>query len=105
MEVNDANFKKEVLQSDIPVLVDFWATWCMPCRMIAPIIDSLAQQYADKLKVCKLNVDDSPETTAGFNIVSIPTLMIFQNGEVKEEIVGAIPKPELETKIKPYILK
>ena len=103
MDVSDDNFKKEVTESEIPVLVDFWATWCMPCKMIAPVVEALAQQYAGKLKVCKVNVDESPDITAAHNIVSIPTLMLFVKGEVKEEIIGAVPRPELEATIKPYI--
>jgi thioredoxin 1 len=104
MDVSDDNFKKEVVESEIPVLVDFWATWCMPCRMIAPILDALSQTYEGKLKVVKINVDESPDVTSEYNIVSIPTLMIFSKGEVKEEIIGAVPRPELEAKIKPYIM-
>jgi thioredoxin 1 len=103
MDVGDDNFKKEVTESGIPVLVDFWATWCMPCKMIAPVVEALSAQYTGKLKVCKVNVDESPETTATYNIVSIPTLMLFVNGEVKEEIIGAVPRPQLEATIKPYI--
>jgi thioredoxin 1 len=103
MDVSDDNFKKEVMESDVPVLVDFWATWCMPCKMIAPVLDALAQQYTGKLKVCKINVDESPDVTAEYNIVSIPTLMLFSKGEVKEEIIGAVPRPELEARLRPYI--
>ena len=104
MDINDDNFKKEVMESELPVLVDFWAPWCMPCKMIAPILESVEIQHSGKLKVCKINVDESPEITAQYNIISIPTLMIFKNGEVQEEMVGALPRPELESKLKPYIV-
>jgi len=102
-EVNDSNFKHEVLESDIPVLVDFWAAWCGPCKMIAPTIEEIAKEYQGKLKVCKLNVDEARQTAANYGIMSIPTLSIFKNGKVMEQIVGALPKSALEKKIKPYI--
>jgi thioredoxin 1 len=104
MDVTDNTFKEEVMESELPVLVDFWAPWCMPCKMIAPILESIASLHSGKLKVCKINVDESPEVTAEYNIISIPTLMIFKNGEVQEEMVGALPQPELESKLKPYIV-
>lgn len=103
IEVNDSNFKQEVLESDMPVLVDFWAPWCMPCSMVAPIVEEIAREYQGRLKACKVNVDDSPNTAVNYGIMSIPTLSIFKNGQVMEQIVGAVPKSELEEKIKPYI--
>ena len=103
VKVNDSNFKQEVLESDTPVLVDFWAEWCGPCKMVAPAVEELARQYRGKLKVCKLNVDEAPKTATSYGIMSIPTLSIFKSGKVMEQIVGAMPKSELEGKIKPYI--
>lgn len=93
--VTDANFEQEVLKSSIPVLIDFWAPWCGPCKAIAPIVDELAKDYAGKLKVVKLNVDDNPETPARYGVRGIPNLLIIKNGQVKDQIVGAVPKGHL----------
>ena len=90
------NFEAEVLQSDKPVLVDFWAPWCGPCRMLAPAVAQIAEEYADKAKVCKVNVDDEPELAARFGISGIPTVLVFKNGQLAETVVGLRPKAELE---------
>ena len=103
VKTNDANFKQEVLESDIPVLVDFWAEWCGPCFMVAPIIEEIAKEYDGKLKVCKVNVDEAPNTSASYGIMSIPTLAIFKDGEIVDRVIGAVPKTELEATIKPHI--
>ena len=105
MEVNvtDANFKEEVLESGLPVLVDFWAPWCAPCFIVAPIVEELARDYEGKLKVCKLNVDEGPNTATQYGIRGIPTLGIFKGGKVVDKVVGAVPRSQLEEKIKPYI--
>lgn len=95
LEVTDANFENEVLKSDIPVLVDFWASWCAPCRMIAPVVDELAKDYEGKLKVGKMDVDANNETPASLGITGIPTLIIFKNGQPMEKIVGAVPKNKI----------
>ena len=94
-DVSDQDFEAEVLQSDQPVLVDFWAAWCAPCRMIAPTVDQVAQDYSGRAKVVKLNVDDNRETSARFNIRGIPTLLLFKDGEVKDQIVGATSKDQI----------
>ena len=101
--INGNNFKREVLDADLPVLVDFWAEWCGPCRMVAPIIETIAKEYKGKLKVCKLNVDEAPETASDYGIMSIPTLLIFKKGKVVDKIIGALPKTELEAAIKHHI--
>ncbi len=93
--VTDDNFEKEVLQSDIPVLVDYWAEWCGPCKMIAPILDEIADEYSGRLKVAKLNIDDNPNTPPRYGIRGIPTLMIFKGGEVEATKVGALSKSQL----------
>ena len=93
--VTDGNFDSEVLQSQTPVLVDYWAEWCGPCKMIAPILDDVAKDYAGKLKVAKLNIDDNQETPAKYGIRGIPTLMIFKNGNVEATKVGALSKSQL----------
>lgn len=89
-ELNDSNFDAEI-DASVPVLVDFWATWCGPCRMLAPTIDKIAEQLGDAAKVCKVNVDDSPELAAKFGVMSIPTLIVFKNGAVAEKMVGVQP--------------
>lgn len=95
VHVNDADFEQEVLNADLPVLVDFWAPWCGPCKMIAPLLDDLASQYEGKLKVVKMNVDDSKETPAKFGIRGIPTIIIFKDGKAQSTKVGALTKPQL----------
>src|SRR5271169_4301358 len=96
---NDADFEKEVLNSKIPVLVDFWAPWCGPCRMIAPLLEQLATENGNTVKIVKINVDDSPNTAAGFGISSIPTIMLFKGGQVVERFVGVQPKQRLQEAI------
>jgi thioredoxin 1 len=98
-ELTDQNFPAEVLQATEPVLVDFWAPWCGPCRMIAPIVEELAKENAGSVKVTKINIDDSPNTAASYGVSSIPTLMIFKNGEVSERFVGVQPKKRLQDAI------
>ncbi len=93
--VTDANFEQEVLKSDKPVLVDFWAPWCGPCKAIAPVIDELANEYAGRLKVVKMNVDDNPSTPQQYNVRGIPNLLIIKGGQVANQIVGAVPKRNL----------
>jgi thioredoxin 1 len=99
MAFTDANFDREVLQSEIPVLVDFWATWCAPCKAIAPLVDAVADEYVGKVKVGKVNVDENQATPAKFNVRGIPTLILFKGGVVVEQIVGAVPKSQLDAMI------
>ena len=99
IEVNDKNFEKEVLKSDMPVLVDFWADWCMPCKMVAPIVKEIAEEYDGKIKVCKLNVDNAPATAGAYNVMSIPTLAIFKNGKIADTIVGLVAKEKIKAMI------
>ncbi len=101
--VNDENFDEEVLQSDIPVLVDFWAEWCGPCKVVGPTIEALAADYHGKVKVAKLNIDDNPEATGRFGVRSIPTLIVFKDGKAQEAAVGVKPKGQLAELIDQYI--
>jgi thioredoxin len=94
--VTDTNFQSEVIESDVPVLVDFWASWCSPCKMIAPIVEELAGEYDGKIKVAKVDVDANPVTPGMFGVMSIPTLMLFKGGKAEERIVGYQPKPKLK---------
>lgn len=99
VHVSDKNFKEEVLSSKLPVLVDFFAVWCGPCKAIAPVVEELAKEYEGKFKVCKLDVDEGPDTASSYGIMSVPTLMIFKNGSVVEQVVGALGKQQLKQKI------
>lgn len=99
LHVNDSNFKEVVLQSDKPVLVDFWAEWCGPCRMIAPFLEEISKEYEDRALVVKCDVDDSPGVAAKFGIRNIPTVMFFKDGEVVDKQVGAVPKANFVTKL------
>ena len=96
IETDDSNFESEVLKADIPVLVDFWAPWCGPCKAIAPILEQISDEQGDKIKIVKVNVDDNQKYAVDFGIKSIPTLLIFNKGELKNQIIGAIPKAEIE---------
>jgi thioredoxin 1 len=103
IEITTDRFEEEVLKSDKPVLVDFWAVWCGPCRMVAPIVDELDKEMPDKLKVFKVNVDKEGQIAQNYSIRNIPTLLLFKNGEVVEKIVGALAKPMLLKKIEPHL--
>lgn len=102
-QFTDSNFQSEVLNSDKPVLVDFWAEWCGPCRMVGPIVDEIASEYDGRVSVGKLNVDENPDVPSKYGIRSIPTLMVFKNGELVEKIVGAVPKSVITGKIEPHM--
>ena len=99
IELTDANWEQEVTNSDVPVLVDFWAVWCGPCRMIAPIVEELSAEYDGKVKIGKMNVDENRQTPMQFGIRSIPTLLVFNNGEVVDKLVGAVPKSTITDKL------
>ncbi|MBH8562284.1 thioredoxin [Nostoc sp. CENA67] len=102
-EVTDSTFKEEVLESGLPVLVDFWAPWCGPCRMVAPVLEEIAQQYAGLLKVVKVNTDANPNVASQYGIRSIPTLMIFKGGVKVDMVVGAVPKSTLASTLDKYL--
>ena len=102
-EVTDSNFQAEVIESDVPVLVDFWAPWCGPCRMVAPVVEEIAQERGAALKVVKLNTDENQETAVTYNVMSIPTLILFRNGEVAKTVIGAYPKHKLEAELEPAL--
>jgi thioredoxin 1 len=103
--VTDQNFKKEVLESEVPVLVDFWAPWCAPCRMIAPVVEQLADEYLGKFKIAKLNTDENSETASTYGIRSIPTLGIFKGGQLVDGVVGSVPKQTLSKKLDEHVNK
>ena len=103
VQVTDASFKQEVLDSEVPVLVDFWAPWCGPCRMVAPVVDEIAKQYDGQVKVVKLNTDENPNVASQYGIRSIPTLMIFKGGQRVDMVVGAVPKTTLSNTLEKYL--
>jgi thioredoxin 1 len=102
-EVTDNNFQAEVIESEVPVLVDFWAPWCGPCRMVAPVVEEIAKERGDALKVVKLNIDENQQTAIAFNVMSIPTLILFRNGEAAKTVIGAYPKRRLEAELEPAL--
>ena len=102
-DVTDATFEAEVLKANIPVLVDFWAPWCGPCRAVAPVVEEIATEYSGKLKVLKLNTDENPKTAQSYRISGIPSLMVFKNGQPVEQVVGAVPKSTLSSAVEKHI--
>ncbi|MCH5186582.1 MAG: thioredoxin [Oscillospiraceae bacterium] len=102
-ELTKDNFESEVMKSDIPVLIDYWASWCMPCSMVSPIIDEISEEYSSKLKVCKVNIDEQGELASRAAVVSIPTIMLVKNGKTEEKLVGAYSKDDYEEIIEKYI--
>ncbi len=102
-DVTDQNFDTEVLASEKPIMVDFWAEWCGPCRAVSPILDQIATEHSHKIDVVKLNVDDNPETAMKFQITSIPTMKVFKGGEVVKTVIGAKPKPALEADLQEFL--
>ena len=101
-EVTDSNFQAEVLESDTPVLVDFWAPWCGPCRIVAPVLEQIANER-DDLRIVKLNVDENQQTATTFEVLSIPTLILFRGGQVAKKVIGAYPKKRLEAELEPAL--
>ena len=105
IEINDDSFEDEVLKSNLPVMVDFWAPWCGPCRMIAPITEKLAKEYENRIKVCKLNVDDNPQTASTYRVLSIPQILFFRNGVTVDQSTGAVPEHVLQSKVESVLQK
>lgn len=99
VKVTDGNFNKEVINSDKKVIVDFWAEWCGPCRMVAPVVEDIAKEYSEEVKVAKLNVDENQSTASRYGIMSIPTMLVFENGKVQDKLVGYMPKDKLARKV------
>src|SRR5881398_290544 len=102
-DVTDTNFQAEVLESDMPVLVDFWAPWCGPCRVVGPILEEIAKERSEELKVVKLNTDENQQTAVSFQVLSIPTMILFRNGQETKRIIGAYPKKRLEAELAPAL--
>ena len=102
-EVTDNNFQAEVIESDTPVLVDFWAPWCGPCRIVHPVLEQIAQERGEELKIVKLNVDENQQTAAKFEVLSIPTMILFRGGEPVKKVIGAYPKKKLEAELEPAL--
>jgi thioredoxin 1 len=102
-EVSDHNFQAEVIESETPVLVDFWAPWCGPCRMVAPVLEEIAQEKGEALKIVKLNTDENQQTAMAYEVLSIPTLILFKNGQIAKKVVGAYPKRKLEAELEPAL--
>jgi thioredoxin 1 len=102
-DVTDSNFQAEVIESEVPVLVDFWAPWCGPCRRVSPVVEEIADERGEALKVVKLNIDENHETAVKFGVMSIPTLMLFKHGEVAKTVIGAYPKKKLEEELEPSL--
>jgi thioredoxin 1 len=102
-EVTDDNFQAEVLEAETPVLVDFWAPWCGPCRMVAPVVEEIAKERGEALKVVKMNVDENQQTAITYQVMSIPTLILFSGGEVAKKVIGAYPKRKLEAELEPAL--
>ena len=103
-EVTDASFQSDVLEHDKPIMVDFWAEWCGPCRAVSPILDKIAEENSDKLDIVKLNVDDNPETAMKYGITSIPAMFVFEKGEIVKRVIGAKPKPALEADLAEFLV-
>lgn len=103
IDISDSQFENEVVNNDIPVLLDFWAPWCCPCKMLAPILDQVAEHYDDKIKVCKINIDDNEETATKFGVRGVPTPMVFKDGENKETKVGVVQKTNLISIVDKYL--
>ncbi|MEM7181555.1 MAG: thioredoxin [Spirochaetota bacterium] len=103
VNVTDSNFDSEVISSDVPVLVDFWAEWCGPCRMVGPVVEELSNDYAGKLKVAKIDVDSNQELAQKYGITSIPSLLVFKSGEVVDKIIGAVPKSKIQKTLEPTL--
>ena len=102
-EVSDNNFQAEVLESETPVLVDFWAPWCGPCRLVTPVLEQIADERGDELKIVKLNVDENQQVAGNFQVMQIPTLILFKGGEVAKKVIGAQPKRKLEAELEPVL--
>jgi thioredoxin 1 len=103
VEITTENFEQEVLQSDVPVLVDFWADWCMPCKMVEPVLDEMSEEYDGTLKIARLNVDEQGDLAARYNVVSIPTLLLFKDGEIAGQQIGAAPRDRLDKLVQPHM--
>jgi thioredoxin 1 len=102
-DVTDSSFQAEVLEADVPVIVDFWAPWCGPCRMVSPVLEEIAVERGEGIKVVKLNIDDNQQTAADFEVLSIPTIILFRHGQVAKKVIGAMPKKKLEAEFEPAL--